>query len=120
MSKKAKSLLVTARRSTKLSIATPQTVLTSPANWTFLSNHTHVLLFIRQTPDARARDIAEAVGITERAVQRIISELAEGGFIEVHKLGRRNEYKLVPGQKLRHPLEKHCSVEGLLKFLARR
>jgi predicted transcriptional regulator len=120
MPQKSKSLSVPAERSPKGSTDTPRPTLLPQANWTFLSNHTHVLLCIRQTPDARARDIAEAVGITERAVQRIIAELADGGFIKVQKLGRRNEYKLIPGQKLRHPLENHCSVEGLLKFLAGR
>ena len=63
----------------------------SPArHWTFLSNHAHVLVCLAQDPDARLRDVALSVGITERAVQKIVSDLAAAGVIERERAGRRN------------------------------
>lgn len=83
--------------------------------WTFLSNHTHVLICIANDPTVRVRDIAEMVEITERAVLRIISELEEGGFVEHERVGRRNSYTLNLDAKLRHPLEEGTSLRQLLK-----
>lgn len=89
-------------------------------HWTFLSNHAHVLLCIFRNPDTRLRDIAVDVGITERAVQRIVVELEEAGVLEREKRGRRNHY-LVHGEvPLRHPLEDHRTVDDLLRLLKRK
>lgn len=92
--------------------------LRATSQWTFLSNHTHVLLCLHRQSDMRIRDIAEQVGITERAVQRILHELAEAGYICSQRVGRRNSYQLSHSQMLRHPLESHCSINDLLQLLS--
>lgn len=86
-------------------------------SWTFLTNHSHVLLCIAANPDILTRDIARLVGITERSAQRIISELEEGGYLSHKKVGRRNQYEVHPNKPLRHPLEEHLEVEALLDVL---
>jgi DNA-binding MarR family transcriptional regulator len=92
--------------------------LPSPsAGWTFLSNHAHVLLCIARDPAVRLRDVAARVGITERAVQRIVTDLAAAGYLTVAKEGRRNRYVIHPEQPLRHPLERHRTVKGLLDLV---
>ena len=58
--------------------------------WTFLTNHAQVLLCLAETPDIRLRDVAERVGITERATQRILADLVEAGYVETARIGRRN------------------------------
>jgi DNA-binding MarR family transcriptional regulator len=83
-------------------------------NWTFLSNHGHVLVCLAQNPDARLRDVAQAVGITERAVQKIVSDLEEAGVVEREREGRRNRYRLHLERPLRHPIESHRTVGALL------
>jgi predicted transcriptional regulator len=70
--------------------------------WTFLSNHGHVVVSLARNPDARTRDVADAVGITERAVQQIVHDLVEQGYLEKVKVGRRNRYTIVRGAHLRH------------------
>jgi DNA-binding MarR family transcriptional regulator len=84
--------------------------------WTFLTNHAHVLLVVRQDPHARLRDIAAAVGITERAVQLILGDLEQAGYLRRSRVGRRNEYDVLGGP-LRHPLEKGRAVDDLLDAL---
>lgn len=90
----------------------------SAPGWTFLTNHAHVLICLAADPEARLREIAQAVGITERAVQRILSELEEAGYIEREREGRRNRYRLDRRLPLRHPLEAHRSIGTLLELLA--
>ena len=85
--------------------------------WTFLTNHSHVLICLHQDPALRLRDIAERVGITERAVQRILQELEEADIITRHKEGRRNSYTIHSSGYLRHPLEGHCSISDLLSMV---
>lgn len=86
--------------------------------WTFLTNHALVLVCIARSPDIRLRDIAAAVGITERAVQAIIADLEEAGYLTRSRVGRRNRYELHPAQPLRHPLEREHEVDDLLAVLA--
>ncbi len=86
-------------------------------NWTFFSNHTHVLLCLCQDPDSVLREVATKVGITERAVQRIVAELEEGGVVERTRVGRRNRYSIKPNVNLRHPIEAHRNVADLLAFI---
>ncbi len=86
----------------------------SDAAWTFLTNHAHVLVCIAQDPDARLRDLAESVGITERAVHRIVRDLSEEGYVEVRREGRRNHYQVVASLHLRHPVEASSTVAMLL------
>lgn len=90
---------------------------TKPDSWTFFSNHTHVLLCLYKDADSRLRDVALEVGITERAVQRIVAELEEAGVVKRERVGRRNHYRINKRSKLRHPIESHRSVSDLLDFV---
>ena len=83
-------------------------------SWTFLTNHAHVLLCLVGNPELRLRDVAERVGITERATQRIVAELADGGYLDRTRVGRRNVYTVHLGLPLRHPLERENTVGELL------
>lgn len=85
--------------------------------WTFLSNHGHVLVCLARNPDMRLRDIAEAVGITERAAQGIVNDLEEEGYVVKERVGRRNHYRLHAELPLRHPLEEHRAVGELLDLI---
>ncbi len=85
--------------------------------WTFLTNHAHVLLCIARDPDARVRDIAEVVGITERAAQRILADVISEGYATPTKVGRRNRYEVHPEGRLRHPFFRSLSVGPLLDVL---
>lgn len=85
--------------------------------WTFLTNHAHVLVCLANDPQMRLRDVSLAVGITERAVHKIVAELEAGGILERERQGRRNSYHIHPNLPLRHPVESHCTVEGLLEFI---
>lgn len=91
----------------------------STRGWTFLTNHAHVLAVLHSDPEMVLRHVALAVGITERAVQRIIQDLEDGGFIEREKAGRRNRYQVLLGEPLRHPIEAHRTIGDLLKLIAR-
>lgn len=82
--------------------------------WTFLTNHAHVLLCLAADPAQRLRDVAERVGITERAVQRIVADLEAAGYITRSKSGRRNAYKVHRDRPLRHPIESHRGVSALI------
>lgn len=86
--------------------------------WTFLTNYTHVLVVLARDPMARIRDIAEEVGITQRAVQRILAELVADDVLRVTKHGRRNEYRINRRKRLRHPLEAGKKLEDLLKLIS--
>lgn len=86
----------------------------TPPPWTLLSNHAHVLVCLHRDPQARIRDIADLVGITERAVQRILVDLEGAGFVEVRREGRRNRYVLHLDRPMRHPLESHHAVASLI------
>ncbi|MGF1507975.1 MAG: helix-turn-helix transcriptional regulator [Myxococcota bacterium] len=88
--------------------------IATSTRWTFFTNHAHVLFVLANDPEARLRDVAEQVQITERAAQRIVRELEEDGYLEVVKSGRRNTYRINPRLALRHPVEEHCSVADLL------
>lgn len=93
---------------------------TNPAHaaaYTYLTNHTHVLVALDADPSARVRDLAQAVGITERAVQRIIVDLEAAGVLSRQRTGRRNHYQISRESRLRHPLESHCTVGGLLDWI---
>ncbi len=94
---------------------TPESVL--PHRWTFLSNHAHVLIVLHAQPQLVLREVAQRVGITERAVQRIVLDLEEGSFIRRKRVGRRNEYEVHTDQPLRHPIEAHRKIGDLLKLI---
>lgn len=88
------------------------------ADWTFLTNHTHVLVCIRRNPEITMRAIAGQVGITERAVQRIVGELVEEGYLRRSRHGRRNAYEVDLTRPLRHPLEQDTHLDVLMGLLA--
>ena len=85
--------------------------------WRFLSNHTQVLLTLQRDPNARLRDIAEHVGITERAAQRIVAELIETGYVESERVGRRNHYRINSDIAMRHPAQEGHEIGELLQLL---
>lgn len=87
-------------------------------SWTFLTNHAHVLAVLHSDPEMVLRQVALAVGITERAVQRIIQDLEEDGFIEREKTGRRNRYRVLLDKPLRHPVEAHRTIGELLQLIS--
>lgn len=88
-----------------------------PADWTFLSNHTHVLICLAGDPEMRLRDVADRVGITERAVQRIVTDLEAGKVLDRIRDGRRNHYTIHRSRPLRHPIEQHRNVGALLEMV---
>jgi len=92
----------------------------SMTRWTFLTNHAHVLAVLHSDPQLVLRQVAIEVGITERAVQRIIQDLEEGGFIQREKMGRQNRYHVLTNESLRHPIEAHRKIGDLLKLIARK
>lgn len=82
--------------------------------WTFLTNHGHVLLALARDPQARLRDVAAVVGITERAVQSIVGDLEAAGYLSREREGRRNRYRINAAGQFRHPAERDQSVGDLL------
>jgi DNA-binding MarR family transcriptional regulator len=86
--------------------------------WRFVTNHTQVLLCIARKPDVRLRDVADHVGITERAAQRILADLVDAGFVERERVGRRNRYSINRNIEMRHPAQLGHEVGELLDLLA--
>jgi len=86
-------------------------------DWTFLSNHAHVLVCLARNSEARLRDIALDVGITERRVSSIVTDLEAEGVIRISRVGRRNSYSVNRRARLRHPLESHQTVGDLLRAI---
>ena len=84
-------------------------------SWTFLSNHAQVLLCIARDPQIRIRDIAQSVGITERAAQRIVSDLVEAGYVDRERVGRRSHYRLNGNVAMRHVAQADYDISELLK-----
>ena len=87
-------------------------------SWTFLTNHAHVLLYVTRQPQARIRDIAAAVGITERAAQAILGDLEHDGYVSKTRVGRRNSYTTHPELRFRHPLEADQSISELVRIFS--
>jgi DNA-binding MarR family transcriptional regulator len=85
--------------------------------WDFLTNHAHVLVCVARDPGIRVRDIAVAVGITERAAHRIVSELVDEGYVVRERQGRRNRYQVKVKLPLPHPLAEEHEVGDLLGVL---
>lgn len=93
--------------------------LPSP-DWTFLSNHAHVLICIAKQPDIRLSEVADLVGIRERTVHRIVHELSESGYVTVLKNGRKNIYNVHLDLPLRHPLEATHSIRAIVSPLLKK
>ena len=87
------------------------------SSWTFLTNHAHVLLCLAKSPDLRIRDLAHEIGITERAVQRILTELTESGYIERFRDGRTNTYTINVAKNLKHPIEAERTIMDLIRLI---
>ena len=85
-------------------------------SWTFLSNHGHVLIYLSQEPGSRLRDIADAVGITERAATGIINDLEAAGYLTRVRDGRRNRYTVHRNRRFRHPQEAAHTIDELLRI----
>lgn len=94
----------------------PPSEATGP-HWTFLTNHTHVLVLLSRNPSIVLREVAVQVKITERAVQRIIADLESGGIIQREKIGRQNHYLIQADQPLRHVIESHRTIGDLLALI---
>ncbi len=84
------------------------------SNWTFFTNYGHVLFLVSQNPRITSKDMALQIGITERAVQKIIHDLEADGFVKIRKNGRNNEYKVNGRKKLRHNIEQGCQIQELI------
>ncbi|MER8184942.1 helix-turn-helix domain-containing protein [Kitasatospora sp. NPDC094015] len=87
-------------------------------NWTFVTNHARVLAAIARDPGVRLRDVAQEAQLTERAVQAIVTDLEQAGYLARTRTGRRNHYEIATGTWLRHPAEAGLSVSALLDLLA--
>lgn len=88
------------------------------SGWSFLTNHTHILVCLNRDPMMTVRNLALQVGVTERSVQRILSDLEESGVVTRSKDGRRNHYEVNQKFQLRHPLESHRNLAELLKAIS--
>jgi len=88
------------------------------SNWTFFTNHAHVMVCLARNGDRPLREVAVDIGITERAVQRIVADLEEGGYLKREREGRRNRYALILDTPLRHSLEADHSIGDVLRVLA--
>jgi len=86
-------------------------------HWTFLTNYAHVLLLLSRNPSVVLREVALEVGITERAVQRIIADLEASEIIDREKIGRQNYYRIRTDQPFRHPIASHRTIGELLALL---
>ena len=87
------------------------------AYWNFFTNYGHVLFVLSQDSCIRVRDLAERVGITERAAQKIIHDLEKDGYIRIKKIGRNNSYTVDGRKKLRHPIEEACRISELIRVI---
>jgi len=90
------------------------------STWTFLSNHGHVLVHINRNPDSKVKEIAEAVGITERSALSILADLEESGYISVERVGRRNSYRVITNKNFRHPMEAQQPISALLRIFSKK
>ena len=86
-------------------------------DFTFLTNHSHVLVCLAKGEDITLREVAVRVGITERAVLAIVKDLTQAKVLSVSKNGRRNVYRVNPQVHLRHPVEQHKTVGDLLNSI---
>lgn len=93
-------------------------MVTETPSWTFLTNHGHVLVCIANNAEVRISEIADQVGIGERAAQGIVTDLVEGGYVSRTRVGRRNHYTVNAKLPLRHPLERDHAVGELLRAVA--
>lgn len=96
-----------------------QRVAPAEDGWKFLTNHAHVLLCLARNPTARTKDLAQWIGITDRAAQRIVAELERDGYLSSVKVGRGKRYKVNARRSMRHALQDHHSIDALLRLKPR-
>lgn len=87
------------------------------ASWSFITNHARVLLFIAGHPDARLRDLAAAVDITERTAFGIVTDLVEAGYVIKERGGRRNRYHIQDHLPMRDPVSRQRTIGDVLRLL---
>ncbi len=97
----------------------PPAVTPAPAGspWTFLTNHSHVLLTLFASPELVMREVAARVGVTERTVQKIVEDLEDAGVLVSERVGRRKRYRIDAKAPLRHPVEAHRTVADILELV---
>ncbi len=100
-----------------MSIPLKEEVPVEKSQWNFMTSHGNVFVFIAKQPRITTREIALAVGITERSVQKIILDLEADGYIVKHKEGVRNRYTINPEVPMRHRIQRDHAVGDLLKAL---
>ena len=88
------------------------------SDWALMTNHGHALLCVARAPGMRVREIADCIGVTERAAHRIVSDLCRSGYISRHRNGRRNRYELHPDAQLQNARVAGHTVADLLGGLA--
>lgn len=103
----------------KKKTSAPKRELAPAKAWTFLTNHAHVLIVLYTEPDLSLREVALRVGITERAVQRIVQDLEDQSYLSHEKVGRKNRYSVTTSLALRHPIEAHRKIGDLLHLIAK-
>ena len=87
------------------------------SEWRFLTNHGMVLSYLSRHPRITAHDLADAIGITERATRKIIADLLDEGYVTKRREGRRNRYRVNPALTLRHPIHSETAIGDLLQAL---
>tara|TARA_Y100000590_G_scaffold466144_1_gene640587 strand:+ start:5443 stop:5724 length:282 start_codon:yes stop_codon:yes gene_type:complete len=87
------------------------------SDWTFFSNYGHLIFLLGTQKNLTVREMAIQVGITERAVLRILGDLEKAGYVEISKQGRKNEYKVNRSKYLKHEIEKQCSIGDLIDLI---
>ncbi|MFJ8041678.1 helix-turn-helix transcriptional regulator [Kitasatospora sp. NPDC096147] len=86
------------------------------SSWTFLTQHARVLLTVSRDPEVRLRDLAATCGLTERAVQSVVTDLETAGYLTRVRNGRRNHYDVIRHMSFRHPAEARHEIAGLLEL----
>ena len=94
-----------------------ESMVSQESRWNFFTNHAHILIYLEAHPEQTLRRVALAIGITERAVQRIVAELEEGGYLKRAKVGRQNKYEINGDMPLRHSQESHRTIKELLDWV---
>ena len=86
-------------------------------NWTFLTNHGHVLIILSRNPGIRISELADEIGISERQVSNILKDLHDSGYVTKQRQGRRNSYEISPDAPLRHHSNQDHTVKELIEIL---
>lgn len=116
---RSKTIAKKATKTARDTSATTETPSSDAHRWTFLTNHAHVLILLSQEPNLVLREVAQRIGITERAVQRLVADMEEDGILEREKIGRKNQYRIRSKKPLRHPIESHRTIGDLIALIVK-